>query len=105
MSQAVSPWRWPSAEASSASWIEKNPGVCGGDACVRRMRIPVWSLVESRRMGMSDKDILDSLPALTQDDLNMAWAYYESHKKEIDDAIALERQAMDEPIDGAIDVK
>lgn len=31
---------------TTASWISKKPGRCGGDACVRETRIPVWGLVE-----------------------------------------------------------
>ena len=26
------------------SWIQKNPDVCGGDACIRNTRVPVWAL-------------------------------------------------------------
>ena len=38
------------------SWtgIIKKPGVVGGDACIAGTRIPVWDLVEYRRMGASD---------------------------------------------------
>jgi hypothetical protein len=32
--------------AQPASWIEKTPGVCGGDACVRKTGITVWGLVD-----------------------------------------------------------
>ena len=28
--------------------IQKTPGVCGGYACVRQTRIPVWTLVSFR---------------------------------------------------------
>src|SRR5712692_2863160 len=27
------------------SWIQKTPDICGGDACIRNTRLPVWSLV------------------------------------------------------------
>ena len=29
--------------------IQKIPGVCGGHACVRNTRIPVWTLVSLRQ--------------------------------------------------------
>ena len=34
-----------------ASWIQKTPGVIGGDACIRNTRIAVWMLVEAKRLG------------------------------------------------------
>jgi hypothetical protein len=40
------------------SWtgIIKKPGVVGGDACIAGTRIPVWDLVEYRRMGKRSKN-------------------------------------------------
>ena len=40
--------------------VESRPEVCGGEACVVRTRIPVWLLVQARRLGTSDIDILRS---------------------------------------------
>jgi hypothetical protein len=28
------------------SWVQKTPGVCGGDACMRNTRITVWGLAQ-----------------------------------------------------------
>ena len=39
--------------ANNWSGIEQTPGVCGGDACVAGTRIPVWVLVNARRLGVS----------------------------------------------------
>jgi len=64
--------------------ILKTPGVCGGSACVRATRIPVWSLVLWRRQGSSDVHLLEMFPALSQPDLDAAWAYDASHRDEID---------------------
>jgi uncharacterized protein (DUF433 family) len=72
----------------TASGIECNPGVCGGDPCVRGTRIPVWVLAQFRRWGMSEADILKSYPTLLADDLANAWAYEESHWEEINKQIA-----------------
>src|SRR6266487_3872323 len=55
------------------SWIQKTPGVCGGDACIRNTRITVWGLVERRNLGASDAEMLDSIPGLTREDLEAAW--------------------------------
>jgi uncharacterized protein (DUF433 family) len=79
--------------ATLASWIEKHPNVCGGDACVRNTRITVWGLVESRRLGMSDEQILDNIKGLISADLEMAWDYYAAHTGEIDDAIRQNAEA------------
>ncbi len=55
--------------------IEKTPGVCGGSACVAGTRITVWGLVESRRIGYSEADLLISYPTLSATDIANAWAY------------------------------
>ena len=64
--------------------IERTPNVCGGSACIIRTRIPIWTLVSFKKMGMNDSNLLASYPALRQQDLNNAWAYYKANKKEID---------------------
>lgn len=72
---------------ADASWISKQPDRCGGDACIRDRRIPVWVIVNSRRLGATETQILDDYPALTAADLQAAWKYYESNTEEIDLAI------------------
>jgi uncharacterized protein (DUF433 family) len=69
--------------------IDSNPAVCGGEPCVVRTRIPIWLLVQARRLGSSEADILKSYPALTAEDLTNAWAYARAHQSEI------ERQIVD----------
>src|SRR5438034_7755011 len=64
--------------------IESNPGVCGGDACIVRTRIPVWMLEQYRRGGMSEADLLRNYPTLRAEDLVNAWAYVRSHPEEIE---------------------
>jgi uncharacterized protein (DUF433 family) len=68
--------------------IDSNPDVCGGEACMVRTRIPVWLLVQARRLGTSEADILRSYPTLTAQDLANAWAYYRSHREEIEQQIS-----------------
>ncbi len=48
--------------------IESRPGVCGGEPCIVRTRIPVWLLEQAHRMGTSDADILRSYPTLRAED-------------------------------------
>lgn len=64
--------------------IVRTPGVCGGSACVRTTRLPVWSLVLWRRQGVSDVRRLEMFPALSQAELDAAWTYDASHRDEID---------------------
>jgi uncharacterized protein (DUF433 family) len=81
------------------SWIEKNPGVIGGDACIRRTRIAVWMLVEAKRVGLTDSDLLTSYdPPLSQADLDAAWAYHEQNPEEIEQAIRENEEAMNEDL-------
>ncbi|HFA47523.1 MAG TPA: DUF433 domain-containing protein [Bacteroidetes bacterium] len=63
--------------------VEKTPGVCGGSACIIRTRIPVWTLVSFKKLGMTDAALLEAYPSLRQQDLNNAWAYYKANIKEI----------------------
>lgn len=79
--------------------ITKTPGVCGGDACIANTRIPVWSLINDRGVGMSDAMILESFPHLTAADLVNAWAYADAHPEEIEQAIRENEEAMLENLD------
>jgi uncharacterized protein (DUF433 family) len=67
--------------------IESDPLVSGGEPRIVRTRIPVWVLVQARNLGMSEADILHSYPALRAEDLANAWAFYRSHRDEIDGQI------------------
>jgi len=67
--------------------IESTPGVCGGEPCIVRTRIPVWVLVQARRLGTSEADLLRCYPTLRAEDLANAWAYYRAHREEIEQQI------------------
>lgn len=73
---------------SAFAGIESVPGVSGGEPCIVRTRIPVWVLVQSRRLGISEADLLHSYPALRAEDLANAWAYYRLNRDEIEREIA-----------------
>jgi uncharacterized protein (DUF433 family) len=77
----------------ATSWIDKNPQVCGGEACVRSTRHTVYGLVEWKQMGLTDGNILERHPDLTQADLDAAWEYNEKHRDEIQRAIRADEQA------------
>ncbi len=67
--------------------VESTPGVCGGEPCIVRTRIPVWILVQARRLGTSEADLLRSYPMLRAEDLVQAWAYALAHREEIEQQI------------------
>lgn len=67
--------------------VESLPDVCGGEPCIVRTRIPVWVLVQARRLGTSEADLLRSYPTLRAEDLANAWAYYRAHRDEIEQQI------------------
>lgn len=67
--------------------IESRPGVCGGEPCIVRTRIPVWVLEQARRLGTSEADLLHSYPTLRAEDIVHAWAYVRAHRDEIDQQI------------------
>ncbi|MGD1717706.1 DUF433 domain-containing protein [Dapis sp. BLCC M172] len=73
--------------ANSWSGIEKTPGVCGGDACIAGTRIPVWVLVNARRLGVSESELLQDYPSLQAVDLVNAWTYAEVYSQDIESAI------------------
>jgi len=73
--------------ANTWQGISKTPGVCGGDACIRKTRIPVWVLVSFRHLGMNESQLLDNYPTLTATDLANAWAYAAAFPDEIEIAI------------------
>lgn len=68
--------------------IESTPDVVGGAARIVRTRIPVWVLVQARRLGVSEADLLKSYPSLRAEDLANAWAYARLHQDEIEQQIA-----------------
>jgi uncharacterized protein (DUF433 family) len=83
----------PETQSPSTSWIQKTPNVCGGDACIRNTRHTVWGLVEWRRLGLSDTQILKRHPDLVAEDLDVAWAYAAHNEVEIEKAIRENEEA------------
>jgi uncharacterized protein (DUF433 family) len=67
--------------------IESNPGVCGGEPCIIRTRIPVWMLEQARRLGTSEAELLRAYPTLRAADLVNAWSYVRNHREEIEQQI------------------
>ena len=64
--------------------IDSRPDVCGGEPCVVRTRIPVWLLEQARRLGTTEKQLLEAYPTLRAEDLANAWAFVRTHPREIE---------------------
>ena len=73
--------------------VESTDGVCGGEPCIVRTRIPVWVLQQMRRQGVSEADILRCYPRLRAEDLTDAWAYVRVHREEIEQQIRENEEA------------
>lgn len=73
--------------------VESTPGVCGGEPCIVRTRIPVWVLEQMRRQGVSEADLLRSYPSLRAEDLANAWSYVRIHRNEIERQIRENEEA------------
>ena len=72
--------------------IEATPGVCGGEPCIVRTRIPVWLLERARKLGVSEAQILRDYPTLRAEDLANAWHYVRAHQAEIDELIRVNEE-------------
>ena len=82
------------ATSNEKSWIQKTPTICGGDACVRNTRIPVWSIVRALQLGTREEELTTYFVApLTRDDVDAALAYYREHGHEIDSEIRMNEVA------------
>ncbi len=97
--QALLPQLSPGEKAQLLQWvardlggttpgIDKTPGICGGEARVMRTRIPVWTLEQARRLGVSEAVLLASYPTLRAEDLGNAWNYARRNPTEIERVIA-----------------
>lgn len=67
--------------------ISITPGVCGGSACIRGTRIPVWLLEALRRDGANDDRLLEAYPQLTPEDLRNAAEFTAQNRELIDEDI------------------
>jgi uncharacterized protein (DUF433 family) len=76
-----------SSNLKTTSCVQKTPGVCGGRACIRNTRITVWGLINSRRLGAADEQMLENIVGLTPEDIRAACDYYREHPAEIDNDI------------------
>ena len=86
--------QWVARDIGGAfAGIESTPGVCGGEPCIVRTRIPVWVLEQARRVGTSEAELLRCYPALRAEDLANAWAYVRAHPEDIQRQITANEEA------------
>jgi uncharacterized protein (DUF433 family) len=68
--------------------IERKPGVQGGCAVVKGTRIPVSSIVQNHRSGLSVEEMLREFPNLSPAQLYDALSFYYDHRPQVDREIA-----------------
>ena len=66
------------------SYIEKDNDKYEGKAVIKGTRIPVASVINHHRSGMSIEEILDGYPNITPAQLYDALSYYFDNKEEVD---------------------
>ena len=74
--------------ASIHPYIIRKKGVCGGRSIVRGTRIPVWSLIQWYKQGMTIEDIMREFSQLKPAQVHDAFSYYYDNRKEIEKDIA-----------------
>jgi uncharacterized protein (DUF433 family) len=55
--------------------ISVNPMICHGKACVKGTRIMVSVILDNLASNVNEKEILESYPSLTHEDIRAAIAY------------------------------
>ena len=86
-------------------YIERRPGVCGGEPVIVGTRFPVRSVVTSvYRLGMTPEEIAEAWPYMTLAYIHDALSYYHDHRPMIDRAIRENREAAVRRRVGDLDV-
>lgn len=55
--------------------VTVDPGVCGGQPCVRGTRIAITIVLDALAEGLTEDAIIDHYPTLIKDDIRAAVAY------------------------------
>lgn len=64
--------------------ITKTPGVCGGVACIKGTRIPVWVIESYRRSGAELSDFAEIYPHISAEQIAAGIDYAARHAEEIE---------------------
>lgn len=74
-------------------YVERRPGVCGGEPVIVGTRFPVRSVVTSiYRLGMTPEEMVEAWPYLTLAHVHDALSFYHDHRVTIDRAIRENRE-------------
>jgi uncharacterized protein (DUF433 family) len=75
------------AERAPFPRIIHDPRIHGGEAVVRGTRVPVRALVVAWQAEPDMSAMLAAYPRLTEADVREALAYYDAHRREVDERI------------------
>lgn len=59
--------------------ITKEPGKRSGQACIRGMRITIRDIISYLDTGMTEAEIMDDFPKLSEEDIQVAKWYADTH--------------------------
>jgi uncharacterized protein (DUF433 family) len=75
------------------AYVERRPGVCGGEPVIVGTRFPVRSVVNNvYRLGLTPEEIVEAWPYLTLAHIHDALSFYHDHRRMIDRAIRENRE-------------
>ena len=63
--------------------ITIEPGKRGGKPCIRGMRITVYDVLSYLAAGMSEREILDDFPYLTEQDIRACLSYAADRERQL----------------------
>jgi uncharacterized protein (DUF433 family) len=63
--------------------ISIEPGKRGGKPCIRGMRITVYDVLAYLASGMTEREILDDFPDLTQEDIRACLAFAADRERKL----------------------
>ena len=63
--------------------ITIDPGKRGGTPCIRSMRITVYDVLDWLASGLSEAQILENYPELTQDDIRACLAFAANRERQL----------------------
>jgi uncharacterized protein (DUF433 family) len=63
--------------------ISIEPGKRGGKPCIRGMRITVYDVLEYLASGVSEQEIIDDFPDLTQEDIRACLAFAADRERKL----------------------
>ena len=85
-------------------YVERRPGVCGGEPVIVGTRFPVRSVVTNiYRLGMTPEEMVEAWPYLTLAHIHDALSFYHDHRPLVDRAIRKNQETAVRRTAGDID--